>query len=932
MSPALDTHARPKPDSAAATSPSPVATDPDGPSYRGDPADWLPTWREGAGYALLALNVVIFGWGYAGSLDPSGPGDLWLVLLAPLATHAYGLTTVISYFRNGRCRVRPATGSLYLANLLLACFSTNFALPLFAGFAGWYAALAGLTVVTLATVPLLPRADVRWRAIWSVAAGLSLAALFHAAVFLAPFVPLGAVATLFFGVGLLLLVPILGIVDLAQRLRRQRAVYPPTLRLAAWGAGLPLATLLLCVCAYGALSHDLRQNLRALAATPVAQRDAPYLELLERSDDDLIGWMTLAGGERFQEFGSWGLFGGNFATVAEDVVHDPVVMWSTWAFPRPDLDRALHRRLFVAFAPEDVDREERLRAGRFTATGAIDIAHAVDPATETARSTYTFVVESTRLRTRLGEEAIYTFQLPEGGVVTGSSLVVGGVTQPGRLATKAKAREAYRRVVGVERRDPLLLEWRPGDRIAARVFPVRHDAPRTFTVEVLAPLRRGPGGALFVEEMSLEGPSALGARIDRTYRVGGAPVEALRDRTTGYQARRAAVGAEFVGIDPQTTDTPRDVQTEHGPYRYRLTGGLSPASSAGTPLESIYLDLSSGGGDHSATTLRAVAEAALDNPHGATVYARLDGALAPVTRANLERVLAEAAGRVRSLFPVTAIGDPASSVLVTVAQRDPFSYDFLVDHVGESSLNAWLEETAGAPSLAVLQLGAEAPAPYLRGLGSYGALRLTQAAELGELTGLLSEGMLPRFPADDATAVLPDGRSIVRLPATNIEATTAPSPGGALGGDALLQLFNARIAARSYRRADLTAADTDAAMALAREANAVTPFSSHIVLETARDYRRFGIDNVVGPDRAAPPPYDDSAEVAAEIAAERAVAAAAAESDEPDDAPATASVDDRSALDVAFDNGAGSVPEPHEWALIALTLLAGGLVYTRRPA
>ena len=102
------------------------------------------------------------------------------------------------------------------------------------------------------------------------------------------------------------------------------------------------------------------------------------------------------------------------------------------------------------------------------------------------------------------EEAIFTFRLPEGGVVTSSSLWIDGEERPAFLTTRGKADSAYRAVVGVERRDPSVVHWQEGNAVTVRVFPCTPTLPRQFKLGFTTPLRK-KGDQLIYENITFDG-------------------------------------------------------------------------------------------------------------------------------------------------------------------------------------------------------------------------------------------------------------------------------------------------------------------------------------------------------------------------------------------------------------------------------------------
>ena len=89
--------------------------------------------------------------------------------------------------------------------------------------------------------------------------------------------------------------------------------------------------------------------------------------------------------------------------------------------------------------------------------------------------------------------------------MTSASLWVFGKEEKSYLTTREKANEAYKTIVGRERRDPLLLHWQEGNRISVRVFPCTPEEDRKFKIGITAPLKKD-GDQLIYQDVTMEGP------------------------------------------------------------------------------------------------------------------------------------------------------------------------------------------------------------------------------------------------------------------------------------------------------------------------------------------------------------------------------------------------------------------------------------------
>ena len=117
-------------------------------------------------------------------------------------------------------------------------------------------------------------------------------------------------------------------------------------------------------------------------------------------------------------------------------------------------------------------------------------------------------------------EAIYSFQLPEGSVATSLSLWVNGIERKGVLTTKEKAQAAYTQIVGVESRDPSLMQWKEGNRVVVRVFPVSYKLPRTFKCGFTTPLNADAKNLTYTS-IQIKGPNLSGAETLSRIQVNG---------------------------------------------------------------------------------------------------------------------------------------------------------------------------------------------------------------------------------------------------------------------------------------------------------------------------------------------------------------------------------------------------------------------------
>ena len=143
------------------------------------------------------------------------------------------------------------------------------------------------------------------------------------------------------------------------------------------------------------------------------------------------------------------------------------------------------------------------------------------------------------------KEAIYSFQLPEGSVATSLSLWVNGEERKGVLTTKEKAQAAYKQIVAVENRDPSLLQWKEGNKVVVRIFPISYDLPRTFKCGFTTPLQVNTPEMKY-QSLQIKGPNISNATtISRLQIVGDSKFTTDKD----FELKNGFYINEATGLD-----------------------------------------------------------------------------------------------------------------------------------------------------------------------------------------------------------------------------------------------------------------------------------------------------------------------------------------------------------------------------------------------
>jgi len=193
--------------------------------------------------------------------------------------------------------------------------------------------------------------------------------------------------------------------------------------------------------------------------------------------------------------------------------HDPMVMIASFLSPTKAMNQEERVKILEAYFDARHKTQERLWRGEDLSTTNIISNIRIWPQYRIAYTEKTITVTNHDNETRWAsqQEAIYTFHLPEGAVVSSLSLWINGVEEKGILTTKSKADTAYKQIVGVESRDPSVVHWQEGNTVSVRVFPVIANNNRIFKIGITAPLTFDEG-KLKYEPIFFDGPDATQAK------------------------------------------------------------------------------------------------------------------------------------------------------------------------------------------------------------------------------------------------------------------------------------------------------------------------------------------------------------------------------------------------------------------------------------
>jgi XrtN system VIT domain protein len=505
--------------------------------------------------------------------------------------------------------------------------------------------------------------------------------------------------------------------------------------------------------------------------------------------------------------------------------HDPLVYISS-GFATTTLSHDDRRTILMSLGDSRHKTEERLWSGDNLTTSYIVTDVDIYPELRLAYSEQYMNVRNNALQEDSWwgdtEEAIYTFQLPEGSVVTSLSLWIDGKEEKGILTSKQKATNAYQTIVGKERRDPSVVHWQEGNTISVRVFPCTTEEERKFKIGVTTPLPVIDGKVVY-KNITFRGPGASDATQTSRVRIIGEPTDIELPGTY-----RKNLKGEYIregDYDPDLRIM-MSAPLKQGQFSF---DGFTYSISEHHPLLSrvsfsnIYLDLNNSWTRDEIGSFKHLLNSNRVYVHNGDEYILL-------SKDNWDDVTAELSKGNFSLFPFHEIQNTNNSLVVTKGKE-------------LSPQLADLEESKFADDIAryfssgrkIYVFGLEeGTSTYVRSLKEMRAFNFAQG-DIGQLTDLLNNNTFPLTEESDERIVIHEsGIAIEKKPTTSPIENSAP--------DHLARLFAyndiMRQVGPDFFKHDFV---NEKLVDEAATAYVVSPVSSLIVLETKEDYERFAI-------------------------------------------------------------------------------------------
>jgi len=516
----------------------------------------------------------------------------------------------------------------------------------------------------------------------------------------------------------------------------------------------------------------------------------------------------------------WGNFSGR--SFDEPLQHDPMMVIARLFTEKTNLDQSDRIKILESMYDSRHKAQERLWSGDQLQTANIITNIRLFPEYRMAYTEKILSISNNdKKRWRNAQEAIYTFHLPEGAVVSSLSLWINGREEKANLTTKAKADSAYKQIVGVEQHDPSVVHWQEGNTVSVRIFPCTIEENRKFKIGISSPLKK-QGDTLSYSNIYFDGPEARNA------------IETLQ-LTYSTKPNNLNLNSDYEEIKPGIYQLTRNYKSD---WEIAFKDGpLSPATFSFDQQSYKVRNYVPDYADFNASVIYLDLNQSWTKKEFDEVWSKIyqkkvlvfDDQIILMNNDNKNEVFKKMSKLNFSLFPIYKINHPEGALLISKSsEMSPNLGDLKESPFGEK-LTAYLQQS---PKIRLYNLGAQL-SPYLKALKELRVFN-SDSGTPSKLSSLLEKEKFIREQENENKVVVGAARMVIETAKGD---TTGTAP------DHLMRLFAyndiLKKVSSNYFKADFIQPDV---IAEAESANIVTPVSSLIVLETKKDYERFDIE------------------------------------------------------------------------------------------
>ncbi|MEO6000240.1 MAG: XrtN system VIT domain-containing protein [Chitinophagaceae bacterium] len=766
---------------------------------------------------IISLTTFLLPFLIKGSIN----GFNYFIINFIITAFYFAILLITGRLRRGRDGLSPLL--LFLVLFLISAYSLNRELNIFESSVSWLSVTLVLVCINYMAFSFYEYFPRFIKHLMCFVLGVGCCLFVYLAIYLVPLYLLSAVGFFLLGISLHSFVPLLFLLYSVRVLKRA-TTQDKRLKFSFYAGAVSVVVLLVVfITAWSNVTSSINKACHYATATndnlPAWVSVAQTIPKNVLSERLLKTSLVYSVPDNHYDNFLWRIPSRNFE---EQKKHDPLIMTASFFSGRLTLEENERIKVLESLYDSRHQAQERLWSGDNLLTEYVYTNVHIWPRFSLAYTEKTITVANlNNAEDRSSqEEAIFTFHLPEGGVVSALSLWINGKEEKGLLTTKEKAAKAYNTIVGIENRDPSVLHWQEGNTVSVRVFPVTSVKSRVFKIGITAPLQK-KADHLAYDNIYFDGPSAL-----RAYEDVSVSFDHKQETITAPAFLGSSDEQHFKSYGKYRPDWSINFLNEGlSPQGFNFNGksySVSPylAERSTAVLNNIYLDINSSWTNNEFNDVYNLVK-------NKNVYV-YSNTLIRLTASNKDQLFKQCASARFSLFPLFEIKGTTTALLISKSNATSPN----LNDLGESVFLAKTKEHLCTPSRIKLFNMGSSLSPYLKTLLEYRVFDYEQG-DLLLLEDLLAKSIFAVNKEDSNHVVIHNAALVI---AESIGNVAAGAP------DHLMRLFayNHIMQLAGKKLLDSIPED-DTLIMEAKTASIVTPVSSLVVLETQKDYDRFNI-------------------------------------------------------------------------------------------
>jgi XrtN system VIT domain protein len=401
-----------------------------------------------------------------------------------------------------------------IALLNISCFALNKDIQMFAPFVWWVYVILTATYLVLYIDAYVTITSKIWHFIYSFIIALGILVAFYFTIITIPLIGFGFLACIALGLGIHVFAPLILLIELCNKMYNDAK---QTIAYIGFYFGLIIT---LGILAYVGISWQqnnklvFQNNFTEAISTNIILPS--WVKIAQKMKPNFISKAQLIGDMQYDYisdiFSFRGMNSGN--SYGDVKIHDPIFNIANACNAKLKLTDIDKLQVLKTTFNDRHNTSRKLWTGENLETNQLITDVELYPKWRIAYTQKTIFIENTSSQSwRTDEEALYTLHLPKDAVVCGMSLWVNGIERKSVLTTKEKADSAYVNIVGVERRDPSLLHWQEGNKVSLTVFPCTNNEVRKVKVNYITPMQIEKEELIYKDVM-IEGPKMNNTKCD----------------------------------------------------------------------------------------------------------------------------------------------------------------------------------------------------------------------------------------------------------------------------------------------------------------------------------------------------------------------------------------------------------------------------------